>query len=151
MGIASVDTWLPQTVETVDEAVRAGRLSADDAAGAGARQVPVSPALSPPEMAVLAAGKALARAEWSAAELDLLAHAWIYHQGHDFWSPAHYVAAQIGASRAVPLGLQQLCNGGAAALLLGARWVAHAPAPSRVAVTTADRFWGPGFDRWAGD
>ena len=67
-----------------------------------------------------------------------------------FWSPAHYIAARIGADGANPVGVQQMCNGGAAALELATRWAGTADAGTAL-VTTADRFAEPGFDRWRGD
>jgi 3-oxoacyl-[acyl-carrier-protein] synthase-3 len=78
-------------------------------------------------------------------------HAWIYHQGHDFWSPPHYLAHQLGADDALPLGIQQMCNGGPAALETAAAWLTADPDAGHALVTTADCFVGPGFDRWRGD
>lgn len=51
------------------------------------------------DMAVRAAGVALAHAGWSSDNLDLVQHAWADYQGHDYWSPAHYVAFQLGAHK----------------------------------------------------
>ncbi|MEV6809024.1 ketoacyl-ACP synthase III family protein [Streptomyces sp. NPDC051132] len=109
-----------------------------------------------PEMAVLAARDALGSADADAGGLDALCHAWMYYQGHDLWSPAHYIAHEIGARRAMPFGLQQVCNGGAAAVELMAAYLgtpdpSGAGRPKRGLVTTADRFIEPGFDRWSGD
>ncbi|OAA29509.1 3-oxoacyl-(acyl-carrier-protein) synthase-3 [Frankia sp. EI5c] len=111
----------------------------------------VSDGPSAPEMAVLAADAALEQAGWPAAELDLLLHAWSYYQGHDFWSPAHYIADQLGAHAAQPIGIQQMCNGGAAGLQIAAAHLLGDPSIARVLVTTADRFCPPGFDRWNSD
>jgi 3-oxoacyl-[acyl-carrier-protein] synthase-3 len=102
-------------------------------------------------MAVLAARQALAEAGCDAMGLALVMHAWTHYQGHDFWSPAHFVAHQIGASRAVAMGLQQMCNGGAAALELAAAWLRANPPARHCLVTTADAFGGPAFDRLRGD
>ncbi|WP_338784222.1 3-oxoacyl-ACP synthase [Streptomyces sp. DG1A-41] len=91
-----------------------------------------------------------------ADHLDVLCHAWMYYQGHDLWSPSHYIAHEIGAHRAMPFGIQQVCNGGAAAVELMAAYLAT-PDVSGVGrskwgmVTTADRFIEPGFDRWSSD
>jgi 3-oxoacyl-[acyl-carrier-protein] synthase-3 len=80
----------------------------------------------------------------------------MYYQGHDLWSPAHYLAGRLGARQALPFGVQQVCNGGVAGLELTAARLAAARAaePDRVhtgLVTTADRFTAPGFDRWSAD
>jgi 3-oxoacyl-[acyl-carrier-protein] synthase-3 len=104
-----------------------------------------------PDLAVRAAVDALAGAGRAAGEVGLVVHAWTYHQGHDFWSPAHYVAHRIGAPRALPFGVQQMCNAGAAGLGIAASRLLLEPDLQAAVVTTADSFTGPGFDRWAGD
>ena len=151
LPVAAVALWLPPQRVSAADAVAAGRLDAGDAAGNGYLAVPVSKDLAAPEMAVLAAGSALSAAGWDPATVDLVVHAWTYYQGHDFWSPPHFVARGIGAERALPLGVQQMCNGGAAAIEVAATRLLADPAVSRAVVTTADRFCGPGFDRWRGD
>jgi 3-oxoacyl-[acyl-carrier-protein] synthase-3 len=83
--------------------------------------------------------------------VHLLAHSWLYHQGHDFWSAPHYVAHHIGAKHAVPVGIQQTSNGCAAAIEVAASRLVADPAVERAVVTTGDRFAGPGFDRWRSD
>lgn len=143
--------WLPAGREAVAAAVAAGRLDADSADRDGFVELPVTTDLHPPEMAAHAAEAALAAAGWPAESLDFLLHAWTHHQGLDFWSPAHYVAHRIGASTAVPVGIQQMCNGGALGLELAAARLLAMPAGCRALVTTADRFSAPAFDRWRGD
>src|SRR5689334_12377422 len=150
-GIAAAVLWLPPGRDTADAAVAAGRTDAETAQRLGYRSLAESAEHAAPEMAVLAASKALAEAGWTGADLDLVVHAWTYHQGHDFWSPPHYVAAQVGAGDALAIGVQQMCNGAAAALEVAATRMATDPGISRCLVTTADRFCGPGFDRWSGD
>ncbi|MFE2069750.1 3-oxoacyl-ACP synthase [Streptomyces sp. NPDC059467] len=142
--------WLPPAAEKTADALAAGRVTAEEADAMGYEQLPVSPDLSAPQMAVRAARRALSRAGVPAADLATVLHAWTYYQGHDFWSPAHYVAAETGAGDAIPTGVQQMCNGAAAALRTALlQLAAHPGAP--VLVTTADRFAPPGFDRWGGD
>ncbi|MEU6130714.1 ketoacyl-ACP synthase III family protein [Saccharopolyspora sp. NPDC047091] len=148
--LSGLSEWLPPTSVPVAQAVAEARLEPAEAAATGYAALPVSHDLAAPEMAVRAARDGLARAGFAAADIGFLAHAWTYHQGHDFWSPAHYIAARIGADGANPVGVQQMCNGGAAALELATRWVGAAEAGTAL-VTTADRFAEPGFDRWRGD
>lgn len=150
LPIAAVSRWLPPLRETAQQAIADGRLDAGHATRQGYQAVAVSH-LAPPEMAVLAATAALADAGWDPAEVDLLLHAWTYYQGHDFWSPPHFVADRVGAHRAVPVGIQQMCNGGAAAVEIAATRLLADPTVTRAVVTTADRFAEPGFDRWSGD
>ncbi|MFD9792206.1 3-oxoacyl-[acyl-carrier-protein] synthase III C-terminal domain-containing protein [Streptomyces sp. NPDC059070] len=151
LRISAAALWLPDRRDTTEAALAAGRVDEETATRLGYREVTVSPDHAPPEMAVLAAADALAAAGWSGADVDLVTHAWTYHQGHDFWSPANYVAHHIGASTATAIGIQQMCNGGAAALEVAAARMIADPGVARAAVTTADRFLPPAFDRWLGD
>ena len=152
ISIESVASWLPSTSQSAESAIAGGRISSEEAAESGIIELPVAPDdLPAPDMAVLAARRALESAGRASGALDLIAHAWIYHQGHDFWSPAHYVANQLGADHAVPVGIQQMCNGGAAALeTVAARLLADESVGTAL-VTTADAFRDDGFDRWRGD
>jgi 3-oxoacyl-[acyl-carrier-protein] synthase-3 len=118
---------------------------------AGVVEVPVARTVSAPEMAARAGLRALELAGADPSEVGLLLHGWIWHQGHDFWSPAHYVADRIGASSAVPFGVQQMCHAGAMALHTAAVRLTADPSVERALVTTADRFDGAGFDRWHSD
>jgi 3-oxoacyl-[acyl-carrier-protein] synthase-3 len=148
--IATAVAWLPPERETFAAAVAAGR--ADEAAERdGFVELPISRALHAPEMAVEAGRSALGSAGWTASTLDLVLHAWTHDQGQDFWSPAHFVASGVGARAAVPIGIQQMCNGGGMALELAAGRMLADPDTRRVLVTTADRFTEPDFDRWRSD
>lgn len=102
-------------------------------------------------MAVLAAHTTLTGSSADPLDLGEVLHAWTYFQGHDFWSPAHYVAARIGAENAVPIGIQQMCNGGMAAVDAAAGHLLADPAAGPALITTGDRFAPPGFDRWGSD
>jgi 3-oxoacyl-[acyl-carrier-protein] synthase-3 len=151
IAVAGAAVWLPETTESSAAAVADGRLDADEADELGYRELPVSARLGAPELAVLAGRDALRQAETDGAELGLLVHAFSYFQGYDFFSPAHFVADQLGARAAIPVGVQQMCNGGAAAVQLAAGQLVADPAIGPALVTTADRFTEPGFDRWRGD
>lgn len=143
--------WLPSQQHKVADAVAAGRLDEETAARLGYRQLGESVDLAAPEMAVLAAKQALVEANCAPDDLALVVHCWLYYQGHDFWSPPHYVAHQIGALGSVAVGIQQTSNGCVAGLEVAATRMAVDPAVTRCLVTTADRFVAPGFDRWFGD
>lgn len=144
-------TWLPSSRENAGDMVAAGRLTAAEFGDLALTEVPVSEELSAPEMAVRAARRVLVGAGWDPARIGLVAHGWTYHQGHDFWSPAHYIAHQLGAGAALPLGVQQMSNAGAAALGIAAEKLIADPGVEAALVTTADRFVLPGFDRWSAD
>lgn len=149
--IRSVTTWLPPEPHSLASAVRTGLLTSEEAADSGYRTLTVSRQTAAPDMAVRAARRALHAADLPAHRLTTTVHAWTWHQGHDFWSPAHYVASHVGAEQAEPLGVAQMCNGGAAAMEVAATRLLADPACDHLLVTTADRFVGPGFDRWTGD
>lgn len=149
--IRSLATWLPPDPVPLAEAVRGGLLPAQDAADSGYRTLTVSAHTAAPDMAVRAARRALDAAAVPADRLTGTVHAWTWHQGHDFWSPAHYVASGVGADRAGPLGVAQMCNGGAAAVEVAVSRLLADPDCDHLLVTTADRFAAPAFDRWTGD
>ncbi|MEU3056100.1 ketoacyl-ACP synthase III family protein [Streptomyces griseus] len=158
VGIVSAKLWLPEGSERAEDAVRARRLRPRQARELGHTAVPAAPDTAPPDMAVLAATQALREAGVDPEDIGVLLHAWMYYQGHDLWSPAHYIADRLGLGAAAPIGVQQVCNGGSGAIALAAACLApdtgtlEATGPARWAlVTTADRFCGPGFDRWASD
>lgn len=149
--IAAAVLWLPPGHDTTDEALAAGRVDKDTAERLGYRGLSACEDRAAPEMAVLAAQKALAEAGWAAEDLKLVVHAWLYYQGHDFWSAPHYVAHQTGARHALPVGVQQTSNAAAAAVELATSRMCADPTVDRCAVTTGDRFALPGFDRWRSD
>lgn len=151
LGIRAVTAWLPRTAATARDALAQGRISEEDLRNTGVVEVPVAERISAPDMAVAAAHDALATAGWDGSGLGFTAHAWIHHQGHDFWSPAHYVAQRVGAVRGVPLGIQVMCNGGGTALEAAAARLLADPSTGSALITTGDRFPDEGFDRWAGD
>ncbi|MFF4872655.1 3-oxoacyl-[acyl-carrier-protein] synthase III C-terminal domain-containing protein [Streptomyces sp. NPDC090109] len=150
LGISGPSLWLPPERQSGAEAVASGLVDAETAGELGYSALPVA-ALAPPEMAVEAGREALSAAGVDPAAVGLLLHAWIHYQGHDLWSPAHFVADRLGADGAVPLGVQQVCNGGAAAVELAASRLFVEPGLEHALVTTADAFPDPGFDRWSGD
>jgi 3-oxoacyl-[acyl-carrier-protein] synthase III len=149
IGVKAVTTWLPETTESTAAQVSSGRLDAEASERLGVAQLPVSADLAAPEMAVLAGRKVLARAGWDPGEVGLLAHAWMYHQGREKWSAAHYVAHGLGLpASALPFGLHELCSGGTSGLFLAASTLLARTDMTAALVTTADRFGAPVWDRW---
>jgi len=148
VAIKAVSTWLPPTRETLADQIATGHLDGAEADRLGVTDLPVSVDLAAPQMAVRAAERVLTRAGCDRAGVTLLAHAWMYHQGHDKWSPAHYVTAELGLpATTLPVGLHELSHGGASALQLAAATVLADPSGTAL-VTTADRFGPPVWDRW---
>ncbi|MFE0810504.1 3-oxoacyl-[acyl-carrier-protein] synthase III C-terminal domain-containing protein [Streptomyces sp. NPDC058848] len=150
LGISGPTLWLPPGRQSAAEAVARELVDAETAGELGYTGLPVAD-LAAPEMAVEAGRRALAAAGADPGAVGLLLHAWIHYQGHDLWSSAHFVADRLGAVGAVPLGVQQVCNGGAAAVELAAARLFVEPGLGQALITTADAFLEPGFDRWSGD
>ncbi|MFC8531452.1 ketoacyl-ACP synthase III family protein [Nocardia sp. NPDC057227] len=119
-------------------------------AGTGMATVAVSTGESGPELAAAAALAALADAGVGGAELDLVAHADVYHQGHDLWSPSSYVQRAAGARNAISLEIRQMSNGGMAAIEFAGAYLALRDLELAL-VSTGDRFAAPGFDRRRSD
>lgn len=142
--------WLPAGRQSAQEAVALDLVDLETVGELGYDHLPVAD-LAPPEMAVEAGRGALAAAGVDARAVGLVLHAWIHYQGHDLWSPAHFIADRLGADGAVPVGVQQVCNGGAAAVELAAARLFVEPGLGHALVTTSDAFLDPGFNRWGGD
>ncbi|MEU7163423.1 3-oxoacyl-[acyl-carrier-protein] synthase III C-terminal domain-containing protein [Streptomyces morookaense] len=150
LGISGPTAWVPTALHTAADALSQGQVEEDAAADLGYTSLAVAE-LAAPEMAVLAARSCLAAAGVEAADVGISLHAWMHYQGHDLWSAPHYIANELGIHDAAPVGVQQLCNGGAAAIELAAAQLFLEPSRRHALVTTADRFAAPGFDRWRSD
>lgn len=163
---------LPPGVEHSTDAVRSGRITEDECERLGVRSVHAGTEPAP-LLAATAARTAAAEAGVAPDRVAHLIHGHTYYQGHDFWSPAHFVAHEAGFGNCVPMSVGQMCNGGAAALSICLDRV-RATVPGRLVAgqlalgetalnepvlsdpelsvaTTADTFGGSGFDRWGGD
>jgi 3-oxoacyl-[acyl-carrier-protein] synthase III len=151
LRIKTVTSWFPPDSETAEDAVAAGKLGAPEAERLGITGLPVSAELSGPEMALAAARDAIGRAGWSPARVGLVLHTWIYHQGHDIWSPPHFLAHELGTTEALSFGIQQGCNGSAMAVQVAALHLAADPGLGAALITAGDRFEPPGFERWKCD
>ncbi|HEV2634124.1 MAG TPA: hypothetical protein VGX23_03185 [Actinocrinis sp.] len=147
LSIKAAAAWFPPD----RQGPAGGELSAEAAERIGVARLPVATDLAAPEMAVLAARDAFKDAGVAPGAVGFLVHASMYHQGIDIWSPAHYIAQESGAVGGLPVNVQQTCNGGALALHLAALWLTATPDATTALVTAADRFAGPGFDRWESD
>ncbi|MFE1941698.1 3-oxoacyl-[acyl-carrier-protein] synthase III C-terminal domain-containing protein [Streptomyces massasporeus] len=143
---------LPPATESAEEAVRSGRITESERDRLGVTRVHVADEPAP-LLAAAAARAAATRAGAAPDQVGHLLHAHTYYQGHDFWSPAHFVAHEAGFDSCVPMSVGQMCNGGAAALGIAVERVRSAVpgAPALSVVTTADTFGGDGFDRWGSD
>ncbi|MFD9622456.1 ketoacyl-ACP synthase III family protein [Streptomyces virginiae] len=150
LGVKAVTTWLPGTTQTAKDQVAAGRLTAERVQQLGVTELPVTPDLAAPQMAVRAARRALDHAGWDPSRIGFLAHARVFHQGHEKWSYAHYIASELGLPpTALPFGIEALCTGGATGLLVAATQLLGDPSLSGALVTTGERYHAPAWDRWS--
>jgi 3-oxoacyl-[acyl-carrier-protein] synthase III len=149
ISIAGLHTALAPTIPTAT-ALQQGKVPRLVAESVGAWQLPAAIEPGAPRLAIDAASAALARASIRVEEVDILVHAWIHHQGHDFWSPAHHIVRELGAIRALPIGVQTMCNGGETGIEIAVARLLCDPDATTAVVTTADIFAGD-FDRWNSD
>ncbi|MFE2434956.1 ketoacyl-ACP synthase III family protein [Streptomyces sp. NPDC059409] len=152
--VASLGSWLPEPVP-VAEAVAAGECGQEWIDDFGYESVRIAREgagerwTAPPDMAVAAGRVAHERSGLDRSAYSLLLHGSTWFQGLDIWPAASYIAKRtVGAS--VPgLEVQQRCNIGVSGLALAAAQLsAGCGRGSAVMLTTADRFGGPGADRW---
>ena len=151
--VAGVGCWLPPAV-SAPAAVADGRYDpADHTQNEYVSITVAGDGDAPPKMAVRAGRQALAQSGVPPGDIAVLLHASLWYQGVDFWPAASYIHHQVlGDGRHAPaMEINQMSNGGMAALELAAAYVTAAPARRAALVTTADRLALPGFDRWRSD
>lgn len=150
--VAGLGSYVPEQIETADQAVAAGRYDAEEAQANGIRQVRVAGADEPgPVMAAAAGRQAAERAGLSPEAYGLVLHACVGHQGQDFWTPVNYVQSETVGGTGLTVEIRQGSNGGLAGLELAASHLAGRPSPGAALVTTGDAFRMPYFDRWGSD
>lgn len=150
--VAGLGSYLPHQQMTADEAVAAGLYDAQESEANGIRAVRVAASDEPPaEMAAAAGRTAIARSGHDKEEFDLVLHAYVSHQGQDFWTPAAYVQAGTVGTTGAAMEVRQGSNGGLAAVELAASHLAARPNATAALVTTGDSFQLPYFDRWSSD
>ncbi|MFE9552987.1 ketoacyl-ACP synthase III family protein [Streptomyces sp. NPDC006692] len=152
--VASLGSWLPEPVP-VAEAVAAGECGQEWIDDFGYESVRIAREseeegwTAPPDMAVAAGRTAHERSGLKKSAYSLLLHGSTWFQGLDIWPAASYIAKRTVGATVPGLDVQQRCNIGVSGLDLAA---AHLKAGygkgSAVMLTTADRFGGPGANRW---
>lgn len=83
ISIAGLRTALAPTVTTTT-ALEEGKVARLVAETVGAHQLPAATEPGAPRLAIDAARAALDGAGIHGEDIDILVHAWIHHQGHDF-------------------------------------------------------------------
>jgi 3-oxoacyl-[acyl-carrier-protein] synthase III len=150
--VAGLGSYLPEQVQTADEAVAAGLYDAASNEANGIRSVRVSgPEETGPVMAVAAARQAIARSGHSGEDFGLVLHACMGHQGRDLWTPAHYIQNEAVGGAGAAMEVNQSSNSGMAAFELAASYIAGRSDVTTALVTSADAFHLPYVNRWACD
>jgi 3-oxoacyl-[acyl-carrier-protein] synthase-3 len=149
--LAGIGAYLPETVETVDEAIADGRYTEDKKTTNGYRAVRVAGAgQTGPQMAAAAASDAVAMAGLPVAEYGLVTFSCLGHPGADMWVPASYVQREaLGGGDAPAVEIKQGCNGFLAAIDVAASFLATRPEPAAALITGGDAFHLPFVDRWS--
>lgn len=153
--INNPQAWIPDTRESLSDALAQGYLAEHDAEELGTTDVPVVGVdMSPAQMATTALQSALAESGTEASDVRYLWHCSIWHQGYDIWSPSHAIANALGLRKTIPLNVNQGCNAPAALLEIAGPALrdleAQGDVNPTIAITSADRFLLPGFNRWHG-
>ncbi|BEK94713.1 ketoacyl-ACP synthase III family protein [Nocardia seriolae] len=144
-------SYLPAEREFAADMVAAGRY--DDTEYQKTRQVSAAVARpergeTAPELAVRAARAALADAAVDPAEIDVLVHAVVLHNGLEAWNCGAYLQDQLEISDCVPIEIRTACAGGVLGMELVGRWCAGR---GKGLVTASDAWQLPLFDRWSSD
>ncbi|ABM08653.1 3-oxoacyl-[acyl-carrier-protein] synthase-3 [Pseudarthrobacter sp. PvP004] len=124
------------------------------AGGPTTATIPTAHFAGAPLLAVAAAREALERGGIGSEDIVCNAHAWVNYQGHDLWSPQHFIAQEIGAVHSRSSGVFDVCNGGESAIeLVAMRLLGSSDVrPHDIALTTtADLFREPAFNRFSSD
>ncbi|HEY9311772.1 hypothetical protein [Williamsia sp.] len=138
----------PARRQTLSEALTSGTSIGRKPVVPESFRVPVADT-GPIDLGSAAVRESLHRSQISAEAIDSLFYAFTYYQGSHFFSPSHAVARRAGLDRAVPIGIQQMCNGVGTALSLSENVAAGQGFTSVIA--SSDVFAAPGFDRWGAD
>src|SRR3954447_7633845 len=106
--VAGLGAYLPQQVQTAEEAVALGQYDAEESIGNGIRAVRVaSDEEAPPVMAASAGNQAVKRSGIANEDFGLVLHASIGHQGQEFWTPANYVQNETVGGTGSALEIKQ--------------------------------------------
>jgi 3-oxoacyl-[acyl-carrier-protein] synthase III len=151
--IAGVGVYLPEQEQTAEQAVAAGLYDAAAAETNGIRAVRVAGDDEPGAvMAARAGQRALEHSGLDPADVDLVLHAYVAHQGRDMWSPASFVQAETGCTSASgAIEVRQGSNSAFAAMELAAGYLAARPSAKAALITSGDAFRLPYIDRWKSD
>ncbi|MFE0105806.1 ketoacyl-ACP synthase III family protein [Streptomyces sp. NPDC059009] len=149
--ITGTGSYLPATRLDIADAATRYNGDGDRIRETGYATVCAEDTLYPADMALVSARKALDAAHLEPGRLDLLVVTAIHRHGHKrLWSPASWLQSQLGCAQALPLTVNQGCNGQMLALDLAAGFL-QGKRQGNVLVVAADQFASSGFDRFTAD
>lgn len=148
--IDGIGTYLPETVETAEDAIAQGRYTPEKLSMNDYRAVRIADAAQAgPSMAAAAGKVALDRSRVTADEIGLTIYSYVGHPGMDMWIPASYVQREVVGGRGAAYEVKQGCNGFVAGLEVAASFLAARPDEHAALVTGGDAFRLPYLDRWS--
>lgn len=147
--VTGLGMHLPERVLRAEDAVGSGEYDQKEHVRNEIREVRDANGISAPDLAVEAARSALSgpfgEGRWVAG-----LHAALGFQGHDWWTPATYIARKLTLDIGLCAEVRQGSCGGLVALTLASSMVAEGSgrSPCQALVTAADAFAYPYVNRW---
>lgn len=145
--LAGIGAFRPKA-ESVDAAVRRGRVTKDAVDASGITGVAVAGDAAPAEIALIAARRALESSGLSAGDVGLLLYTGVWHQGPDGWGPQYYLQRHLLGDDLLAVELRHGCNGTFSALELAVPYLRCTPHARAALITASDNFGTPLIDRW---
>ncbi|MEU2287243.1 ketoacyl-ACP synthase III family protein [Streptomyces sp. NPDC013178] len=149
--IDSVGVYLPEIISSAD-AVAQGLYDAEMYEESELTGVAVSPGVSGPDMALLAAEQAFERATLGRADVDAVFHSSCFYEGPDCWCAQNYVQAKAvgeAVGHSVPaFEVRHGCNGMFDALELAVCYLRASDDRDTALITIGDNMDSPLIDRW---
>ncbi|MFF7163177.1 3-oxoacyl-ACP synthase III family protein [Streptomyces sp. NPDC008086] len=149
--IEGFGSYLPEEREFAAEMVASGRYSHVEHRKTGQVSAVVARperGETAPEMAVAAGRSALTDSGTDPADIDVLVHAVVLHNGLEGWNCGAYLQSELGIEECVPIEIRTACAGAVVGMELVGRWCAGS---GKGMVTASDAWQLPLFDRWASD
>lgn len=150
--VAGLGVYLPDRVLSAEDAVASGEYDREESIRNEIHEVRGADGTSAPDLAIEAARAALSSSSGEEPWVVGL-HADLGFQGHDWWTPATYVARRLDLDVELCAEVRQGSCGGIVALTLASAMIAAnaGRGPCRALVTAADAFAYPYVSRWTSE
>ncbi|SES34600.1 3-oxoacyl-[acyl-carrier-protein] synthase-3 [Lentzea xinjiangensis] len=146
--ISAATTWLPAGRDRAADAVTAGALSDIDARSAPCHEVAVADGQQAWQLGLTACRDVLSTTGITPEEVDFLAYAGMSAADEEPASPAHRLAAALGTTHAVAVGVSQMSSGGDAALHAAITTLLTEPDTHHALACTGTNTRDLPYDRW---